>query len=385
MAALSRSAPAGVGGGALLCWLLGSTPLLAQASASLDIGVSRIRYDQFQPSWAVAATPSFRFDHGWTSAAARGSLLRFESGHLDLHGSIIATAFTPPMSRFRGEFTAEGGASRYLTLPSFWHLFGRAHLFRLSRRRVYWAGASAGRASMGEGAQTATTLDAGLWASTSIATITASALHGWVGDTAYTDFEGTARVRRGVVEFGVLMGARLWSRGAGRGMYGEASSTINLGRHLGLVIGAGRYPADPTRGTIAGRYVALGIHLSTSSVRPATRGYPDATTVVVPGTDHSAEVSDGPTLEVGESRREGRVIQVRAAGADSVQIMGDFTDWQSVALTRLRDDLWHVVLPVASGSHFVEVRVNGGPWRAPALTTRIADDFGGEMGLLLVP
>lgn len=385
MPALSRIAPAGAGSVAVLCWLFGSGPLFAQASAALDVGVSEIRYDQFLPSWAFAASPSFGFDHGLTSAAARGSLVRFQSGHMDLHGSIVATTFTPAIGRLRGELTADGGASRYLSLPAFSHLFGRAHLHWLSQRYGYWAGASLGRTSMGMGPRGAATVDVGFWGRWSAATIRATALHGWVGDTTYTDVESTAQAGRGAIELRGLVGARVWSRAAGRGMYGEASATINLDRHLGLVIGAGRYPADPTRGTIAGRYLALGIHLSTSSSGPVTTGYADPMALVLPGATLPGEVPDGPTLEVGESTREGRAIEVHAPGAEAVQIMGDFTDWQAIALTRTAGDLWRIVLPLAPGSHFVEVRINSGLWRAPALMTRVADDFGGEMGLLVVP
>src|SRR5207245_7513855 len=113
--------------------------LTAQASAAVDAGASLVRYDQFQTSWAAALTPSLRFDRGWTSVAVRSSWLRFESGHRELQGTVIATTFTPQVGRLRGEVTADGGASRYLTFPTFTHLLLGARAHFLAPGYAAWA------------------------------------------------------------------------------------------------------------------------------------------------------------------------------------------------------------------------------------------------------
>src|SRR5437870_9774039 len=55
----------------------------------------------------------------------------------------------------------------------------------------------------------------------------------------------------------------LWSRGAGHGVYGEASTTFTLGERTALLISGGRYPTDPVSGSVAGRYLSAGLRLRT--------------------------------------------------------------------------------------------------------------------------
>ena len=391
MPALSGRAPRRAGGGAVLCWLLGSfllsipRPLVAQASASLDVGASALRYDQFRTTWGVAAAPSLRLDYGPASLVGRGSVLQFASGHRDLHGSLIATTLTPALGALRGELTVDGGASRYLSFPTFSHLFAGAHIHLAGARQGVWVGTSLGRTSIGAGPRAATTIDLGLWASLPLATITFTTQHNAIGDTTYTDFEGTARVRPGGIEVDGVLGARAWSHGAGRGLYGDVSATIPLARYMGLVIGFGRDATDPTQGTIAVRYLTVGIQLSSSPLRPVSRGYAATQGIRMPGDASETDASDGPTLEIGKSRRDGRLIRVHAEGAESVDLMGDFTDWQPVSLTHVRADAWEIVMILTPGPHYAEIRINGGPWRGPARMVDPPDDFGGQTGLLLVP
>jgi hypothetical protein len=42
-------------------------------------------------------------------------------------------------------------------------------------------------------------------------------------------------------------------------------------------------------------------------------------------------------------------------------------------------------MPIAAGVHRLNVRVDGGAWTAPSGTTRAADEFGGEVGIVTVP
>ena len=70
-------------GGFAALSLVAWTAAGAQVSGSLDLSASDIRYDLFQSSTALALSPAIAFDQGWTSIAARGTLLRFQSGHRD--------------------------------------------------------------------------------------------------------------------------------------------------------------------------------------------------------------------------------------------------------------------------------------------------------------
>src|SRR4029077_7916404 len=181
----------------------------APVPGSLDLSAPDIRYDLFQPSTALAISPTIAFDRGWTSVAARGTLLRFASGHRDLHGSLIGTTFSPAVGPFRLEIGADLGASRYLSLATFSHVFGAADLHYLTPRYGMWAGGTAGRTSFGKSDRGAGTAELGLWASTAWATLTVTGSHSAIGDTAYTDVEGGLRVTRWGVELGGRLGARV--------------------------------------------------------------------------------------------------------------------------------------------------------------------------------
>jgi hypothetical protein len=79
-----------------------------------------------------------------------------------------------------------------------------------------------------------------------------------------------------------------------------------------------------------------------------------------------------------------RTVRVRAPGARRVEIMGDFSDWEPVELT-LGGNLFTASVPMASGTRRVVIRIDGGAWLPAANTPAVDDDFGGQVGLLLVP
>ena len=80
-----------------------------------------------------------------------------------------------------------------------------------------------------------------------------------------------------------------------------------------------------------------------------------------------------------------RARYVLLDGARTVEVMGDFTDWRPVALTLVTPTQWEVQLSVAPGVHRVNVRINGGGWFAPAGTRAEETEFGGVVGVLVVP
>ena len=47
--------------------------------------------------------------------------------------------------------------------------------------------------------------------------------------------------------------------------------------------------------------------------------------------------------------------------------------------------MWEVVLPLTSGVHHLDIRIDGAAWIVPAGTTRAPDDYGGEVGIFVVP
>jgi hypothetical protein len=85
-------------------------------------------------------------------------------------------------------------------------------------------------------------------------------------------------------------------------------------------------------------------------------------------------------LPLGDSRYR---LTLRVAG-NSVEVASDATEWAPVAATRVADDRWEVELMLSPGVHRIAIRVDGSPWRAPPGLPTALDEFGGEVGLLVV-
>ena len=56
---------------------------------------------------------------------------------------------------------------------------------------------------------------------------------------------------------------------------------------------------------------------------------------------------------------------VRAPGARRVEVKGDFTDWQPLALTASGDGRYRYALGLPPGMHRFNLRVDGGEWGVP--------------------
>ena len=366
-------------------WTLLSAPaVLAQTTATIDVGVSSVRYDGFLPSAAASVSPAVRWEQPTGTLTARGTYLRFESGHLSLQGLLAGSLLVrPPVRGWRGELGASLGASRYLDFASFWHATADARLHVLGADRGVWIGGTGGRTSFGSAARPVAVAAIGAWARRSHVMLAASATRSFVGDTAYSDLVSTAHTLRGALAFDASVGARFASRGGGRGVFGEASATLALGERTALFVAGGRYPTDPVSGSVAGRYVSGGVRLRLA--RPARL----ASRTSLPSASRPAHDGDPvPSARLGVVPQPGgavRLVLHVAGAAASVELAGDFTDWQPWPLRRRGDGMWETVLPIPSGLHRLNVRIDGGAWIVPAGLSRAADDYGDDVGILAVP
>jgi len=361
--------------------------LSSQTGAQFEGGFSEVKYDGFLSSAAFSLAPTVRWDHprGRGFIRLRGTYLGFESGRHSLDASLNGSWFTPLGRQWRGELGIAAGASQYADIASFNHGQVDARLHRMGRDRGVWLGGTLGRSSFGGGARPATVVAMGFWMLRGDKTMFASLDRSFVGDTVYTDLRSSARwsTARFVLE-GVL-GARVWSRGGGRGVFGEGSATLAISSSSAVVMSAGRYPTDVVSGSIAGRYVTVALRLGAIGVRK--RAAP-----VLPGNGHGSGADGSATL--GETRLEVEAKQdddVRltlfAPGATTVEITGDFTDWQPVPLSRNSgmDDAWGGTFRIPRGVHRINVRRDGGRWVAPGGTLHSVDDYDGEVGVFVLP
>jgi hypothetical protein len=194
---------------------------------------------------------------------------------------------------------------------------------------------------------------------------------------AYTAFEGALAWRGALRGKGADLDLSAGYRAGGRAERGEAwdaSGAVWLTRWMAVVGSTGRYLRDPVQGLAGGRYATLGLRV---------RAAPLAASRVTGG--RARDAPSRPRFAVRGAGEGMRTIVVRAPGARSVEVMGDFTDWQPLALARAGADEWQLTLPLAPGSYRVNLRVDGGAWIVPPGLTPLPDDFVGAAGLLIVP
>lgn len=170
------------------------------------------------------------------------------------------------------------------------------------------------------------------------------------------------------------VGARFVAGGvAARAAWGGMGATLAVGPHASLVLGGGVRPTPLASRLLRERYVSAGVRVS--PMRFFAR--PPLPVGVV-----RASAASFDLRAVGGGRY---VVRVRVPGARVVELSGDFTGWRPVALTRVGRDGWELVLPLAPGTHHLNIRVDGDAWVAPPGASTVADDFNGTVGVVVVP
>jgi hypothetical protein len=94
---------------------------------------------------------------------------------------------------------------------------------------------------------------------------------------------------------------------------------------------------------------------------------------------------DGGRIDVNVRGDSLRIVTVRLRSAKVVELMSDFTDWEPVSMSQTPNGDWTIERAIAPGTHRVAIRADGGLWRVPPNLPSVTDEFGGEVGLLVVP
>ncbi|MGH7552910.1 MAG: glycogen-binding domain-containing protein, partial [Longimicrobiales bacterium] len=237
--------------------------------------------------------------------------------------------------------------------------------------------------------ETPVELSAGAWSVrerfATVATLTAT----WIGGDRHLDVLGAARWTGRRVELEARAGARPWTTSDGdvgeavAGLFGEVSALVSLGSRVALALSGGSYPADPVRRVLAATYVTAGLRL-------ALFGPNELPSPAIAGATIAALREDEPSGSKGAARLEialsgqPRTFRLHIAGAAAVELMGDFTDWQTVALARVDTEIWEIKLPVSPGVHRLNVRIDGGPWLVPVGARSESGEFGDAVGVVVV-
>lgn len=131
---------------------------------------------------------------------------------------------------------------------------------------------------------------------------------------------------------------------------------------------AGAYPTDFIRQLPNGSYASLGVRLERGKRQQVDWYQPP----------------ELPAFRVDTIAGGARVIRLRAPRALKVDLSADFTDWTPLPMRALSGGAWELVLPIAAGTYRVSVRVDGGPWSAPPGLVPVADEFNGEVGVVVI-
>jgi hypothetical protein len=218
----------------------------------------------------------------------------------------------------------------------------------------------------------------GTLASTSIAPAFDQAANGSACErqSRFSDLEANVRWEVGPLEvsgqtgyrfgdaYDVTPESRRWS---------SASAKMWLNDRVAIIGGGGRQPALPLRGLPARSFGMAGLELAYSPISKNTVPVSLPHTVLVKKFEMHSGTGGLPKLII------------RVGGVETVDVMGDFSDWAPLTLVRRGRDLWELNVPLSAGMHHINVRVDGGAWMAPPGIPTMHDAFSGDVGLIVVP
>lgn len=409
---------------ALTFVLLAPQGALAQIASKLEAGSITTQQEGEVPSSVFSVAPGIRIDLPYFALAAHGSAWLTGQQWQIADGTLSGTLLTPTFNHFRGEVI--GNASRAFFDQSLENdqLDAQARLHMLfSQNGGFWVGGGVARPWRIAVVSAVDVTGGGAWKRIGDATLSgtytnffftkvaatrdssgatqscaarseplavpSSSGASLTGSSAaatpsndcrrqsrFSDLEGSVNWAYGWLEltgqagyrfgdsYDVTPDSRRWAAG---------TAVLWITDRVAAVMGGGRVPANPSRGLPARNYANFGLMLSYSSI-------PRTTVPVAPMTLAAVKYFEVRSLATGTQK-----ITVRVGGVETVEVMGDFSDWTPLVLMRRGRDMWDITLPVTAGVHEINLRLDGGPWLAPpGLPTR-RDSFNGDVGLLVVP
>ena len=211
-------------------------------------------------------------------------------------------------------------------------------------------------------------------ASASLTAVEQSVSAGCRHQSRLTDIEGSVHWEHRLMEITVHGGQRFGDPldvTSESRQWASMQAAVWITSQLAAVAGGGREPAQPTRGLPARSYGALGLMLA---YWPIPRG-------IVPVETPASLVH---AFEIRPAGTDLQRLTARIGGVETVEIMGDFTDWTAVPLIRRGRDLWELLVPMNTGVHQINLRIDGGQWIAPPGVPTMRDGFNGEVGVLVI-
>lgn len=356
-----------------------------RVTSTLELSGLRLRYADSVDASSLALSPSFAIAGRRASFELGGTLSRFDGGNWAGQGSLTGGLLAPVGRRLAGELAGWAGGSAHEDGAKTGQAVGTVRGHVLGPRAGAWIGGGAGYVrTSDERSNGLRHLEAGGWTRMGRVTVLGSVSPTAVGDSIrYTDAQVFLRWIASGVEISGSLGRRWGSRrptdAGDRSMWGNGSAAVWLMPWLALTASGGTYPLDLTQGFPGGRYGSVGLRLTTRS-RTASPEWEGRY-----GRELTNPVEFGiADFEVRAGSPERWIVRVRAPGARSIEISGDFTSWEPVSLTASGNGWWTAQLPIPRGTYQMSVRRDGGRWLVPPGLTGVRDEFGGEAGILVI-
>ncbi|MDB4907929.1 MAG: hypothetical protein JWO05_2713 [Gemmatimonadetes bacterium] len=391
---------------------------LAQVASQVEAGASLTTRDAVVPASVFTVTPGLSYSGEYGSVSARGAMWYADQQWQLADGALHGTLVSPTIYGVRAELL--GNASRAFYDRELQNdqvdLQTRIHLL-LKEKGGIWIGGGLARPWRVAVASSVDVRGGGAWttlygatvsgnftnfyftkvaqstdtaesaqfcgASTAIAPANLARIASFSREaprtdchrqSQFSDLEASVHYAVKFLEITAQSGMRFGSAfdvGVSSRHWAAGTATAWLNDRVAAIAGGGRQPSNPARGLPARNYFSLGMMLA---YWPIPKG-----TVPVEPITASVRSFDAHALKSGDVR-----ITLRVGGVERVELMGDFTDWSALVMTRRGRDLWEITVPMNLGVHQINVRLDDGPWLPPPGMPTRKDGFNGEVGMLVV-
>ena len=351
-----------------------AAPAFAQTGASIDASALTMQYADSIDATALAVTPAFWLELPSSLFSTTATLSYFTGGGWSAQGNAGGSIFTPRVKHFFGEVEGGAGGSTRDDRSRTGQLIGIARGHLSSDNYGAWIGGGVGTTWDGVTWRSLKQAEGAAWARSGNASAFVSATPIVVDDSIrYTDAQISGALSLPRVDLnasaGFRSGSRLPTLGGTAKSWGSVSVTAWMMSRFALVASAGTYPVDLTQGFPGGRFASVGVRFGSRRFQPSI-----------------APVLETMSRKNFEIRHLGSQteLRVRAPSANTVEVMGDFTDWSTVSLRSVENGWWAVQLPISPGIHEMNVRIDGGSWTVPQGLPRKSDEFGGSVGVVVI-
>jgi len=366
--------------GALLLFAAGLCR--AQAGATIEVGGAGARPIGRPSVYSELLLGTLQGISGRVGVAASGAIARLEPGEWATYGTAIGVVDLSPNAPLDASLAAGGGRQTYPGFdPSTFALAGLRLGFRSPWRPAldgsyarHWREGLSGDAFTATLAlqRTIGALEVGVTAGPTFYSLPSlSGLRN--GDPRTGEFiesSVTLAWTSGVARLSLTGGWRSEGAPADHRRWAVGEITIPLLSRMELAGMAGWLPEDLGRGMAPGRFGRFGLRWrlgGAGSPRPASLR------------------AKGPPVVTVTALAEGRRLTIRAPSGEALLLRGDFTGWEPWPLNRAGEGTWEVVVPLADGTHRLQVSRDGSRWEPLPGLPLAADEFGGEVSVLLVP